>query len=170
MLDLVHKTIELTTSADSVNNTAKKESGIIDQILSGQWWSAGSAKSNVKNIHKDINGKVVLELVDDLQKQQFNDFKSAAFHTLSRISPLLMVGLMKYLLPYVSQELGAKIMNFVTDHEQAKNKMGNLDSNRDNHKVTDFIMDNPAIYEEFSRKHPDVIESLGRQAADKMRA
>jgi len=171
MLDLVHKTIELTTPVDS---QAKNTPSVIEQILSGQWWSSDTIHSKIKSMGTDKNGKVVLELVDDLQKRQFNDFKSAAFHALSRVSPLLMVGLMKYLLPYASQELGAKIMSFVTDHEQAKNKTGNPDGNRDNNrdsnKVTDFIMNNPEVYEQFSRKHPDVIESLGRQAADKMRA
>jgi len=167
MLDLVYKLITLTTPTDT---QAKKAPSVIEQILSGQWLSPDTVKNNIKTINTDKNGKVVLELVDDLQKRQFSDFKSAAFHALSRVSPLLMVGLMKYLLPYASQELGTKIMNFVTDHEKARDNTDKTGNMGNNNKVTDFIMNNPDVYEQFNRKHPDVLESLGNQVVQKMRA
>jgi len=153
MLAITYSIITMTTTPQQ----EKEEPSIMQQILSGKWWSS----DKLKRLRKDGNGKIVLDLADDLQSRQFSDLKVASFHALSYLSPVLMMGLMKYLLPYASQELGKKMMAFITDQEQARKTM-------DKNKIIDFVMNNPAIYEEFSHKHPELIETIARQAENKI--
>jgi hypothetical protein len=132
---------------DAISLADPSANGVIAYIMSGKWLSS----SLLKGITKGQDGGFSLDFADDLMKKaNVPNLQAAGLYALISASPFAIKWLIDYIRPRLDGSLKEQAEQALREQNQAKQQA----------KLMDFVTQNPAVFNELVKAHPELMESL----------
>jgi hypothetical protein len=132
---------------DAISLADPSTNGVIAYIMSGKWLSG----SLLRGITKGQDGGFPLDFASDLMKKaNVSSLQAAGLYALTSASPFAIKWLIDYIRPRLDGSLKEQAEQALREQNQAKQQ----------EKLMTFVTQNPAVFNELVKTHPELMESL----------
>ena len=139
---------DILANCSTAQAVPSSSNSLISYITSGQWLKNGS----LKQVSQQSNGSIILDFASQLIGQkQFSNFKTAALYALIYASPFLLVKLIKFAWPWLSNDLKTQLSGFV-----------GTDAAKNQDSLMTFVSQNPDVIKQVCDKHPEIVDSIAQ--------
>lgn len=158
--DLLHEPIKgmVTVLRHLADNIAKRkqDENLLQAIMTGDWFKANSGKTASFWQANNLS----IESLQRLATGDSKEFKAIALKTLLYSSPLIALGVLRYVAPHLSVELRHKVLALLgVSQETSQPKASEEDAQR----VATLLENNPEILSQIVEKNPQLATMVANQ-------